>query len=314
MKRIFALILSAALLLSLAACGSTPAATDPTGTGPALPTYPEVKNPVTFFTISYGRDMENIRSVTVFANEDGTAYLEYVGEVKKMVDFNATLFHGIATALKKTELPGLNGKDAIQEGEANGSMFVEYADGSILAVTYNGTVSEEFIRGYEAMDAFFVQATQDVPVYVPAPQVIGEVDQTLKEELLTIVNGSGMAMPDALYISGIEKDDGFAYAAGLSKADGIGKAATLAPVMSGSAYSLVVVTLEEGTDGQTVCGDFAANISWNKWVCVSATDALIATKGNMVLCLVAADSLYDQTANGIRAAGWTTVKTLGSNS
>ena len=43
------------------------------------------------------------------------------------------------------------------------------------------------------------------------------------------------------------------------------------------------------------------------------TNALVAVKDNMVLCLVAADELYAMTAAGIESTGWTVVETLENN-
>jgi hypothetical protein len=47
-----------------------------------------------------------------------------------------------------------------------------------------------------------------------------------------------------------------------------------------------------------------------KWVCVAPTDALVAVKDNMVLCLIGADQLFELTSAGVEAAGWTVVETL----
>ena len=49
------------------------------------------------------------------------------------------------------------------------------------------------------------------------------------------------------------------------------------------------------------------------WVCVMPSNALVAVKDNMVLCLVAADELYAMTASGIESTGWTVVETLENN-
>jgi len=77
-----------------------------------------------------------------------------------------------------------------------------------------------------------------------------------------------------------------------------------------SAYSLVLVTLTEDADAAAIAADFEANIDWLKWVCVQPTNALIAEKDNMLLCLLAADEAYTDTAAAIAAAEWTEVKTL----
>jgi hypothetical protein len=81
-------------------------------------------------------------------------------------------------------------------------------------------------------------------------------------------------------------------------------------MMMTNAYSLVIATLEKGTDAAAVCADFEANLDWMKWVCVAPSHAMTATKGNMVLCLMATDEAFTGTAAGIEAAGWTTVTTL----
>ena len=66
----------------------------------------------------------------------------------------------------------------------------------------------------------------------------------------------------------------------------------------------------ENVTAADVAADFEANLDWTKWVCVAPSDAMTAVKDNMVLCLMAADANYTQTAAGITAAGWTTVNTL----
>ena len=40
------------------------------------------------------------------------------------------------------------------------------------------------------------------------------------------------------------------------------------------------------------------------------TNALIATKGNMVLCLIGEGEMYSVTATGVEAVGWTVVKSI----
>lgn len=316
MKKVFALLLAAALLVTLAACkqdkpADTTASNNAT-TQPSvvLPTFPETENPVTYFNISYGETVEKIRNISAFANEDGTVHVEYEGDVKKVGDFDATLFHGIADELKKTALASLNGKDAIEEGAASGSAYVEFDDGTTLAVTYNGKVDPAFVEGYKALDAFFAGATADLPEYIPQPLLVGNVNKDLKTEIDAILSGSQIQALDSLVISQIVQNEEFAYKAGLSQAEGIAEAAVVDPLMSATAYSLVIVTLAADADADAVCEDFAKNIDWVKWVCVSADQALIATKGNMVLCLVAADDLFAQTQPGITAAGWSTVKAL----
>ena len=313
MKRLTALLLAVLMTIALAACTTSPAQTTaPTETAPgaAIPTYPESDNPVTFFSLSLGENYEDIRTITVFDNEDGTVHVEYVGDIKKVGELDRSCYHAITGALNDSGLAELNGQEHYTEGEANGGMYIEMADGTVLTAGFGGEIPQAYRDGYASMDAFFAQLTASIPEYVPEPMVLGEVDETLLSELMTMIQGSGMENPDTFTIMPIEKDEFFAYTLSLSTDAGIAAAAQCAPMMMTTAYSLSIVQLEEGADADAVCADFAANVDWQKWVCVMPTDALVAVKDGMVLCLVADGALYTQTAAGIEAAGWTVVETL----
>lgn len=316
MKRLLSLLLAAMMLLSLAACNQKTDPADPTAdtsatdsTDPGtLPVYPEAANPVTFLSLSLSLNPQDNRSITAIDNGDGTVNVEYVGEVKKVGDLDANVFHGITAALENSGLAALNGQEAYSDGLANGSMFVEFADGTYISAGFSGEIPDGYSQGYAVMDAFFAQITASLPVYVPQPAIIGPVDPMLLDEVTAILEGSGLQNPDAFTISHVEKDEYFAYTLGLSGDQGIRSAVSFAPMMMTTAYSLVIVSLEDGVNRQDIANDFLQNLDWQKWVCVAPTNAMIAAKGNMVLCLMAADVLYTQTADGIAAAGWTVVK------
>lgn len=315
-KKVISLVLLMSLLLTACGTANTPAETTTTPTEAtteptvAVTTPSEVENPVTFFTLSMGENYEEIFSLTAYANEDGTAHVEYVGQEKKVGDLDAMVFHGIAAAFQQSGLPELSGQDVYEEGEANGSMYVEFADGSMCTVGYSGNLPEAYTQGYAAMDAYFQQLVANLPVYVPQPMVMGEVDAALLDTMTQILNGTGIENLDGFAISQLPLDETFGFSAGLSGVDGIVNAVSCAPMMMTTAYSLVIVTLEDAAPAEAVCGDFESNLDWRKWVCVAPSNALIAQKGNMVLCLMAGDTLYTQTQQGIEAAGWTVTMTL----
>ena len=313
MNRLIAIVLAVLATLSLVACTGAPAETTTpveTTTSATLPSFEETANPVAFFSLTLGEDYEDIRSMTVFDNEDGTVHVEYVGEVKKVGTMDANIFHGITAALAESGLAELNGQEVWSGGEANGSMYIVYADETFLTANFGGEIPQAYTDGYNKMDEFFRKLTASIPEYVPQPVVMGEVDETLLTELLAIINGSGMKDTDMFTIGSVAKDEYFAYTLGLSTDAGIASAASCAPMMMTTAYSLSIVTLEEGADAETICDDFAANVDWMKWVCVMPNNALVATKDNKVLCLVAEGQLYSLTAIGIEAAGWTVVETM----
>ena len=316
MKRFIAMILAAVMVLSMAACGNqseTTTAAPETTTEAVVETTtaPVVEGPaVTFFSMSLGENYENIKSITAFSNDDGTVHVEYVGDVKKVGEISADCWTTITAALAQTELAALNGQDAWGEGDANGSIYVDYADGTMLSVGFSGEIPASYTAGYAIMDACFADLTADLEVYVPQPMVMGEVDATLLAEMNAILTASGISALDMFAIGQVMKDEYFAYSVGLTSDAGIASAANCAPMMMTTAYSLVIVTLEDGIAAADVAADFEANLDWTKWVCVAPSDAMTAVKDNMVLCLMAADHNFSQTANGITAAGWTTVNTL----
>ena len=317
MKKIITVLLAAMLVFAFAACGE--AEVTPVETTAAVETTEAVVETtaavvegavVTFFSMSLGENYENIKSITAFADEDGSIYVEYVGDVKKVGNLDASIMNDVTAAMAQTDLASLNGQDAWGEGEANGSIYVEYADGTMLSVGFSGEIPAAYTDGYAIMDACFATLTADLEVYVAQPMVMGEVDADLLAEMNAILSSSGIQNLDAFAISQVMKDEYFAYTVGLTSDAGIHSAANCAPMMMTTAYSLVIVTLEDGVAAADICENFEANLDWTKWVCVAPTDAMIATKGDMVLCLMAANETFTQTAAGITAAGWTTVNTL----
>ena len=83
-------------------------------------------------------------------------------------------------------------------------------------------------------------------------------------------------------------------------------------MMMTTPYSMVIATLDDGMDVQTVRDDFLNNLDWQKWVCVMPTGALIAQKENMVLCLMGADSLFTQTVQAVTDCGWENLESVDS--
>lgn len=310
MKRLFSLLLAAVMLVSLAACAApapheTQSATGEATEGQTLPVFPETANPVTYFSVSLGEDYENIRYISAFPNEDGTIHVEFVADVKKICDLDANVIHGITAALEASGLMELNGQDVWADGEANGSAYIELANGSGITAGFNGEIPAEYTAAYDALEAFFAELTAGVPVYVPQPMVQGQVDEALMAELNAIFSGAALDYLDTYVITGVAKDEFFSFTLGLSGDEEIAAAATFAPMMMTTAYSLAIVSLEEGTDAEAVCADFEANLDWTKWVCVHPSNAMIAVKDDMVLCLMGGGELYGATVTGIEAAGWT---------
>ena len=317
MKTLIAILLAMALLCS---CSVKPQQenTVPTTTAPATeetnaptePSFEEQENPVTFFSLSLGEDYENVKRMDVFyVAETNNVYVEYVGAERKIGYMGTEIFNGITAAFLESGLQAFDGQDIYDEGEANASMYVEFQDGGVAMVGFSGKIPEEFVQGYEVMDKFFQELTADLPVYVPQPMVFGEVEENLLNETMDILMGSGIEALDSFTVSLIEKDEYFAFTAGLTSAAGIVDAVSVAPMMMTTAYSLVIVRLGDAK-AEDICKDFESNLDWTKWVCVAPASAVIAQKGDLVLCLMTFEGLEEGTPAGIRAAGWTELATF----
>lgn len=327
--RIIALLLAMVMLFSFAACskqnknngtnnqGSTPTTaptTAPTnepssGTGNSQTDISLEGKNITYFSLSWGKNYEDINSLIAYPNEDGTLRVEYDGEEKRVGDLDASAVKTIIEALGKSGLVQLNGKEVYGDGEANASMYIAFDnEEDFLSANFGGDIPQEYIKGYESMDACFKELVKELPLYVPTPQVMGEVDEDLLNSSLEILNNTGIDTLDTFAIMEYPKDEYFAASVGLSSADGIDKAVSSSPMMMTTAYSMVIVELEDGKKISDVRGDFEKNLDWRKWVCVAPSNAMIAQKGNMVMCLMGSADLFTKTVEAAEAAGWTDVK------
>lgn len=315
MKKLIALLLALTMVTALAACGTEPAP-DPTGaTVPATepqpaPTIPDVtvENPATYIQLSISYGDGTYVYLTAYDDGMGGTTVEYQGEVKKVTTLDPKILHAITAELAACGLEALNGENVEGEGADFASMYVSFADESYWGAGYNGEVTEAFMTAYNKLDAYFQTLLADVPVYVPQPQVIGDVNADALAEMTAVLEASGMEPLDMFCISDVPAEE--AFAAGLTGVDGITNITSCGPMMMATAYSFVIATAEDEASIEAVRKDFADNLDWAKWVCVTAERALIARKGNMVVCVMASGDLYGQTKAGIEATGWTELEII----
>ncbi len=332
MKKILSFILCLTLVLSMAACGSSAGSTPETTPTPEVdatpeaqpekeespesgePETPDVALPegtyVSYLSLYLAESSDSYKSITASDDFMGGAYVEYIGDVKKVGTFDFAVLEQIAAELAASGLIGFNGVDEYADGEAYASMYIELSDGSYLTAGYSGVIAEDFIAAFNYMDNYFQTLTAELEEYVPQAQVMGEVDTDLLAAMQEIVNNSGMEGLDSLAISEIVLDEYFAFTAGLSSTDGIAAGASCAAMMMTTPYYLVIVKLDDAANMDAVRADFESSLDWQKWVCVIPSNALIAEKDNMVLCLMGSDSMYDFTAAAIEAAGWNNITAI----
>lgn len=320
MKKLLALLLALVMVLSFAACTQTDQPTDPTEPQPTDPpttdppavqeTLPEVTvdNPVTYLTISMNIG-GNYVSLTAYDNDEGMAHVEYVGAEKKVGDFSLSILHNVAKAVDESGISALNGQSVYTDGNDYASAYVSYADGSYIGADYSGEVPEAFTTVYNSLDAFFQAITASLEVYVPRPVVTGDVNADALSAILDVLDKSGIPNLDGYYIVDVPKDEFFDMTVGLTDSRDVLSGTSCGAMMMTTPYSLIVLEVSKDADMDAITADFAKNIPWNHWVCVSASNAMVARKGNLILFLLGSDSLYAQTASAIQDAGWTNITT-----
>lgn len=313
--RILCLSLALVALLGMAACGQTAPETQPQTTAPqettteaTQPAAPAVS--MTSFYMSMGENFDSQVYLNAYDNGDGTAYVEYAGAEKKVGQLEDSVLLTIFTEAQNAGVMALNGTEVYEEGEAMASLSISMADGTYCSANMGGTVSEEFKTAFAAMETVFQTLTADMPVYVPQAMVGEGVDAEGLAAMQEILNGANLPNLDGMTIMDVPVDENFGFAMGLSNTDGITSGTSCTPMMMTNAYSLVIAELADESKAADVLADFESSIDWRKWVCVAPTDALLAQKGNMVLCLMASDEVYTNTAQAAADAGWTAVKAL----
>lgn len=314
MKKITALLLALLMIVSLAACGGNGSETTEPDTTVAdtteVTTEGTTVEGITYFSMNMSKG-EAFQMMSASVNDDGTVAVEYMGDIRKKADLDASVMTAIEEALSNSGLVELNGQQVYLEGDVSGTAYVSFADGTSITADFGGELPEAFTNAYKAMEACFQTITADVEEYVPQPQVVGEIAEGDKTALDAILSGMTLEVPDAFMISGIAKDEYFAVSMGLSSDEGIASGVLFKPMMMPGDYTLSIVTLEEGTSTEDVVSSFESAMDWHKNICPPyPTTALIATKDNQVLCLMGSDDLFTQTASAIAAAGWTTVYSL----
>ena len=319
----FALLLAVMLLLTGCATtkpGDTTAATDVT-TVPAPDQITDATEGIvdlegktlSFFSVNLNLTGSDNRYMMAYPNDDGSVYVEYVGDVKKIgTNMDGKVLESVTAAVVRSRIADLNGQNIYLDGGAVGSAYVEYTDGTVIGIGYSGEIPEEYLTVYNALDTAFQTLTAELEVYVPVPLVGDGVDETALAELMAILDATQIRDLDMFQIADVTKDDIFTLVMGLSSAEGIANGTSCSAMMMTTPYSMVIATLDDGMDVQTVRDDFLNNLDWQKWVCVMPTGALIAQKGNMVLCLMGADALFAQTVQAVTDCGWENLESVDS--
>lgn len=324
MKQFLALLLALCIAFAMTACNQIPPVTDDPTDPPATddpgteidpsndqPTLPPVTvdNPASYVLISYTDENGNYYTLNAYDNGEGMAQVEYVGKEKKVGTLDLSVLHNLTKAISESGLEALNGQSVDEDGANFASMYVLYQDESFLGADYSGKVPQEYLDAYAKLDSFFQEMTAGMPVYVPQPVVMGDVDPEVLTAMNEILMDAHIPNLDSLYISDVPRDEFFDITLGLTDTSSITSGTSCAPMMLTTPFSFVIVTVSEDADVDAIRQDFVDHLGWNQWVCVSASQAMIAQKDNMILCLLGSDNLFAVTAAAIGNCGWNNIET-----
>lgn len=309
MKRILSAVVICAMALSLAACGNTNGSNNGHGGSSAGVT---VANPVTSFSGSYGKNPEDVIYLNVSpAQNEGKVMIDYVvGDKQTRGTVDASLMHALASVYEKSDLAALNEKSSYEEGEAIGTLYMDFADGSIFTCDFGGKIPDEFVSGFEALQKEIESAMENMEPYRAQVHFDDDVNAEAKAELNALFAHLSNQALENNAVSNVAADDAnYAYNTGLENADGIANTTVAMNMMGTVPHSIALFQLADGTDSAAIQQSLMTNADWRKWVCVSPNVALTATKGNNVLFAMTLTEISEELVPALQAEGWTVTAT-----
>ena len=88
--------------------------------------------------------------------------------------------------------------------------------------------------------------------------------------------------------------DALSYNTGLTSAEGISRVVVSESMVGSVAYSMLYITVADGTDAEEIQKQVMDNIDPAKWICVSAEKQVSVTLGNDIFFVMGAEETVDQ--------------------
>lgn len=302
-KRIIALSLAALMTLSLTACGKKEE--EPTW---LINDTVEItsENSITYLSMYLDGD----RNVTINAkkDDDGTIIIEYYGDEDKVGAVDESVWAKLTEEIMKTDLATLHRANEDTEGDDCARMHIELKDGTMLTAEFDGEIPEAYINGFNAMEDVFKEITSAMPVYVQEINVVGDVDESIKGAVCDILSALGGL--NGYKIVGPNEEKGLAELVGLPNVNNITVGAKASLAVEVIPYYLSVVVAKDASNVNDICADFETGINWGTWEDNIPEGAAIATKDNMVFCLIGSQDSYKFAINKAVELGWNVVKEI----
>lgn len=166
---------------------------------------------------------------------------------------------------------------------------------AILSLTLAACAVDDANNNNEVVEDVVVNEGNSENVVEETEEVVEEVEEvvevtmTLEEIIDQMYLQSGLEFPGTMkseltaenmnYMLGV---DNFEYLEGLASE----------PMMSSQAHSIVLFTVEEGSDIETIKSDIKANVDGRKWICVGVEpeNILVENVGNHIVLIMDLES------------------------
>lgn len=303
MKRILSAIVVSAMALSLAACGSSNGGASNGNT---------TTNPATSFAASYGETVDDVIYLNVSPTEDKSkVMIDYMsGNKQERGTVDASLLSTLASVYEKSDLASLNEQSSYEEGDAMGTMYMDFSDGSNFTCDFGGQIPAEFVSGFTSMREAIESAMENMEPYRAEVQFDEDVNAEAKAELNALfAHLSNQTLENNLAMNVASDDENYANTTGLKNANGVANTTVAMNMMGTVPHSMTLFQLADGADAAAIQKELIDNANWRKWVCVSPNYALTATKGNNVLYVMTLTEIYNELLPALEAEGWTVTAT-----
>ena len=302
MKRILAAFLAAMMILSLAACGTAaPSAPESEGDSSV-----SVENAAVSLNASYGETFDGVTSINIY-NEDGRYLLDYSTGMENQRGYvDAALMEQLTAIYQSNGLAELNGKEEYGDGEASGSIGMDFADGTSFSCMYAGEIPEAIVTAFTAMNEAVVTAMETMEPYRAQVDFAEDVDADAKAALDAIFAHLGNEALDMTMGMTVPTDDpNYAHTVGIEPSEQIANATVVQNMMGTVAHTITLLQLNEGADADAIQSTMMENADWRKWVCVAPDMGITAAKDNMVLFSMTLSDIGAELVAGLEAEGWT---------
>ena len=310
-KKLIALLLAVLMVLTLAACkgeeGNEKDSTSGAGSqNGEEPTLSDEENTTSYLLINYAPTIDDDFYLEVRCTRT-EVIAEMNGEIHKVGTIDPEILFDIEEEMIKAGIMDMVGTDTYDDGDATAAVYMEYTDGDQMMINFSGSVPEEFEKAYAHMEAYFAKLLKNAPDYVPTPQVEGTVDETQLNAVKEILTKANLENLDKYKIYAVPKDENAPDALGLDSTEFMVSASACDSKMFEVPYNISVIQVNGEANIEAVRADLADGLRWSKYVHMPVDSALIAQKGDLVLCLMATGDTYQNTAKAIAECGWENV-------